>query len=63
MFSLCTALCSHSFLTLAGFTQPFQTENDAINNTVDGILMQEDASVHKPIALSRMILKKKYEKL
>ena len=50
MYSLCTALCSHPVLALPDFTKPFCIESDASDTAVGGVLTQEHASVHKPIA-------------
>ena len=50
MHSLCTALCSHPVLALPDFTKPFHIESDASDTAVDGVLIQEHAFVHKPIA-------------
>ena len=50
MLSLCTALCSHPVLALPDFTKPFRIESAASDTTVGGVLTQEHASVHKPIA-------------
>ena len=56
MHSLCTSLCSHSVLALPDFTKPFYIESDASDTAVGGVLTQEHASVHKPIAFHSNIL-------
>ena len=50
MHSLCNALCTHFVLALPNFTKPFQIESDAPNTAVCSVLIQEHASVCKPIA-------------
>ena len=54
--SLCTALCSHPVLALPDFTKPFHIESDASNTAVGGVLTQEHASIHKPIAFPKQYL-------
>ena len=48
--SLYTALCSHPVLILPDFTKPIHIESDTSETAVGGILTQEHASVHIPIA-------------
>ena len=50
MHSPCTALCSHFIVALLDFTKPFCIEIDAFNTAVGGILTQQYASIHNPIA-------------
>ena len=49
MHSLCTKICSHPVLALPDLTKPFHS--NTFNTAVSGVLMQQHASVRKPIAL------------
>ena len=50
MRSLCTTLCIHPVLALPDFIKLFCIESDASDTAVGGILTQDHASIHKPIA-------------
>ena len=56
MYSLCTALCSHLVLTQPDFTKTLCIESDASDTAVGGVIKQEHAFVHKPIAFISNIL-------
>ena len=53
MHSMCIELCSHPVLVLPDFTKPFHIESDPSDTAVGSVLIQEHASVHKPIAFLR----------
>ena len=56
MCYLCTAFCSHPVLALPNFTKSFHIESDTFDTAVGGVLTQEHAAVHKPIAFLRKTL-------
>ena len=58
MHSQCTALCSNPVHALSDFTKPFCIESSAFDSAIGGVLTQEHASIHKPIAfLSKTLTK------